>query len=470
MARHKVARRRSSRGSALFTLSLAVTFLAISVVVGYLFFREARGLALGSGLLPDLLGGGSAGGGPVPVPEIEPWQGTDRVNVLVLGIDERENEHGPWRTDTIILLTIDPLTHSAGMLSIPRDLWVPIPGYDEGRINTAHWLGDAYGYPGGGPALAMRTVQYNFGVPIHYYVRLNFSAFEQLVDLIGGIDVCVGQMVGDTCVGEDISDPTYPSSDPNDPYGYDPLYIPGGMTHMNGALALRYARTRHTPGGDFDRAMRQQQVLLAILDRVTRLNLLPQLVTQAGPLWQTMNRSVSTDLSLEQVIALANLATQIPRENIRTAVIDENYTQPWETPDGQQVLVPVRDEIRNLMAEIFTVPSAAGENTQDPATRLRDEAATVMVQNGTTTAGLAQATAEYLQGQGLNVVGFGNADRSDYTNSLIYVYTGKQFTAETIARLLGLPATAIVPVSGSQTAVDIIVILGATYQTPTPTP
>lgn len=470
MTRKGGVRRRSGRGSALFTLSVAVTFLIIAVSIGYLFFRQARSLALGSGLLPDLLGSGSSTSGPIPVPEIELWQGTDRVNVLVLGIDERENEHGPWRTDTIILMTIDPLTHSAGMLSIPRDLWVPIPGYNEGRINTAHWLGDAYGYPGGGPALAVRTVQYNFGVPIHYYVRLNFGAFVQLVDLIGGIDVCVGQMVGDTCVGEDISDPTYPSSDPNDPYGYDPLYIPGGMTHMNGELALRYARTRHTAGGDFDRAMRQQQVIMAILDRVTRLNLLPQLVTQAGPLWQTMNRSVSTDLALQQAIALANLATQIPRENIRTAVIDGTYTQPWETPDNQQVLVPVRDAIRDLMADLFATPPAAGGNNHDPATRLRDEAATVMVQNGTTTAGLAQTTAEYLQGQGLNVVGFGNADRSDYTNSLIYVYTGKQFTAETIARLLSLPATAIVPVSGGQTTVDIVVILGSTYQSPTSAP
>ena len=115
------------------------------------------------------------------------WSGIERVNILLLGVDEREVEEGPWRTDTLILLTIDPATRTAGMLSIPRDLWVPIPGYDlEGKINTAHFVGDAQGYPGGGPALAMATLQYNFGIPVQHYVRLNFSGFERLIDLIGG--------------------------------------------------------------------------------------------------------------------------------------------------------------------------------------------------------------------------------------------------------------------------------------------
>ncbi len=150
-------------------------------------------------------------GEPIPT-----WEGKERVNILVMGIDARPGEEGPWRTDTMMVLTVDPLTLSAGMLSIPRDLWVPIPGYGEGRINTANYLGDAYDYPGGGPALAARTVQYNLGVPIHHYVRVDFSAFVHLVDLIGGIDIYVP---------EEINDPWYPG--PN--YDYDPLVYPGGM-------------------------------------------------------------------------------------------------------------------------------------------------------------------------------------------------------------------------------------------------
>ena len=176
------------------------------------------------------------------VPQVARWDGHQRVNVLLLGIDQRDGEEGPWRTDTVLLLTLDPLTMSAGMLSIPRDLWVNIPGYDkQNRINTAHYYGDAYGYPGGGPALAQDTVTWNFGVPIDFYVRVNCAAFETMIDEIGGIDINVL---------ETIDDPLYP----DEGYGYDPFYIEAGQHHLDGQTALKYARTRATFGGDFDRA------------------------------------------------------------------------------------------------------------------------------------------------------------------------------------------------------------------------
>jgi hypothetical protein len=300
-------------------------------------------------------------------------------------------------------------------------------------------------------------VQYNLGVPIHYYVRLNFSAFVELVDMIGGIDIYVE---------EEIDDPSYPSSNPADPYGYEHLHIPAGLIHMDGELALKYARTRHSTGGDFDRAARQQQVMRAILEKVTRLELLPQLVPQAVPMWQTLSASVETDLTLDQIVSLAALAIEIPPENIHTAVIGgPPYTEMWETPEGQQVLVPVREQIRELIDYIFTVEAAAGGGL-DPAARLAEEGATVEVQNGTITAGLAQATADYLEEQGLLVLGIANADRSDYASSLIYVYTGKTFSAEMIAQALGLPPTAVVPVNTPQPRVDILVILGADYEPP----
>ena len=184
--------------------------------------------------------------GSVPVVDIPDWKGVERVTILLLGIDERQQEQGPWRTDTMIVLTIDPASHTAAILSIPRDLWVPIPGYNtEGKINTAHFIGDATGYPGGGPALAMETVRYNLGSPVQDYIRLNFGAFEKLIDLIGGIDVYVEQT---------IDDPLYPDSG----YGYEPLHIDAGWQHMDGRLALKFARTRHSEKGDFDRAHHQQ--------------------------------------------------------------------------------------------------------------------------------------------------------------------------------------------------------------------
>ncbi len=280
-------------------------------------------------------------GAPTPVASevvLPDWQGKERVNILLLGIDQREIEQGPWRTDTMILVTIDPTTKSAGMLSIPRDLWVSIPGYEESRINNAHFMGDATNYPGGGPALAKKTAQYNFGLPVHYYVRLNFTAFEKLLDLIGGIDVQVART---------IDDPEYPDGS----YGFEPFHIEAGLQHMDGKTALKYARSRHDdPLGDFGRAHRQQQVILAIRDRVLKANVIPQLLPRAGEIASTLGDAVQTDLSLQQVLALAKLGSQIDRTRIKQAYIDQTMTLPFETPDKDQVLIPLRDEMRRVVA------------------------------------------------------------------------------------------------------------------------
>jgi len=441
----------------LFTVGLILLFLMIAGVAGLFVFDQVRQFIVASDMLPDFTiehnDNGTGGVVYEPGKPLPRWEGTERVNILVMGIDQRENEQGPWRTDSMLVLTIDPVTMSGGMLSMPRDLWVPIPGYEEGRINTAHYLGDVYDYPGGGPALAAKAVQYNLGVPIHHYARFNFTAFEQMVDLIGGIDIYVE---------EEISDPLYP----DEAYGYDPLYIPAGWQHLNGEMALKYARTRHSAGGDFDRAKRQQQVLLAVFEQVTRLDLLPQLAHRAPELWQTLQGSVVTDLTLDQVIALAKLASEVQPDNIHYAVIDENYTQFWDTPDGQQVLIPLRDRIRELRDYIFTTEAPLPQQADDPSARLKAEAATIEVLNGTTTAGLATLTADHLQQQGLQVGRADNADRSDYAESLILVYTGKTYTAEYIAHLLGFPLTAVVHGADPTAEYDISVIVGADYQPP----
>ncbi len=457
--RHSIGRTNGSGGilQALFTVGLVLLFLIITGVIALFVFNQVYDLTLASEMLPDLT---------IEHEEAEPsevvyeqgealprWEDTERINILMMGIDQREQEQGPWRTDTMLVLTLDPVTMSGGMLSIPRDLWVPIPGYEEGRINTAHYMGDIYDYPGGGPALAVKTVQYNLGVPIHHYGRVNFSAFEKMVDLIGGIDIYVE---------EEINDPTYP----DEGYGYDPLYIPAGWQHFNGEMALKYARTRHSAGGDFDRAKRQQQVVMAIFEQVTRLDLLPQLAHRIPELWRTMQDSVETDLTLEEIVALANLASEVPPEDIHYGVIDEHYTQFWTTPDGQQVLIPLRDRMRELRDYIFTTDAPLPEQAEDPETRLAQEAAAIKVLNGTTTAGLASLTSEYLTQQGFQVLEPGNADRSDYAESLIIVYTSKTYTAEYLADLFNLPPTAVVHGPDPNAEHDISLILGADYEPP----
>ncbi len=411
--------------------------------------------------------------GPAEAIIIPEWTGVERLNILLLGVDEREVEEGPWRTDTMILLTIDPATQSAGMLSIPRDLWVPIFGYDiEGKINTAHFIGDVEGYPGGGPALAMATVQYNLGIPVQYYIRLNFSAFEKLIDLIGGVEICVDRT---------IDDPQYPDSG----FGYEPLHIEAGCQVMDGRLALKYARTRNTEFGDFDRARRQQQVILAVRDKVTQAGMLPTLVGQAGSLFETLGDSIKTNFTLDQLIRLASLASKIDLSDIQSLVIEPSMTLSYMAPTDppQAVLIPIREEVRKLRDRLLRAGSVdlPGAEPVDDATRLATEAAAIRVENGTQTVGLASRTRDFLNTQGFVIASFGDAydGLSDHASTVIIDHGNKPFTAAKLAGMLGLPPTAIRTAAANGDGVDIRIVLGEDFAsalgaqlllTPAPTP
>ena len=273
------------------------------------------------------------------------WTGTQPVTVLVLGEDHRQGDTEKFfQTDTMMLIRVDPVAKTITMLSIPRDLWVDIPGSGPYKIDDANFIGDAYHYPGGGPALAVKTVQQDFNVKIDYYFRLDFTAFETVIDAIGGIDIVNAQT---------IDDPQYPDGS----NGYEPFYLSAGPHHLNGHDALRYARTRHG-STDIVRAQHQQEVIMAVRHQVLSLNLLPSLVAQAPAMYQKLNASVTTDLSLQQMIGLAVLAQDIPQQNIKSVVIDYNYvtngTEPG-TPGNppQDVLLPNWDRINALVTQLF---------------------------------------------------------------------------------------------------------------------
>lgn len=271
---------------------------------------------------------------------IEPWNGTERFTVLLMGMDRRpdENISGCTRTDTMLIVSIDPLTKQIGILSLPRDLYIEIPNYGLSRINTACRLGDL-NEPGSGPRLAMQTVQYNFGIRIHDYIMVDFQTFISFIDRIGGVDIDVPR---------DISDPTYPSMN----YGYDPFFIGQGPNHLDGPTALKYARSRHD-SDDTDRAKRQQQVLFAAWDKVLSLNMLDNLAVQALPLWNDFSEGIETGLSFDQFIQLALYGKDIPRENIHTGVVNWGYAEGYRTPGGAQVLIPNRYLVGQLMIEVF---------------------------------------------------------------------------------------------------------------------
>jgi anionic cell wall polymer biosynthesis LytR-Cps2A-Psr (LCP) family protein len=294
--------------------------------------------------------------------------------------------------------------------------------------------------------LAKKTVQYTLGVPIHYYVRINFEGFEKLVDTLGGITVDVE---------EAIHDDRYPDAN----YGYMTIDIPAGVQHMDGKTALQYARARHG-GSDFTRARRQQQVITAIRDKAFSLNIpltkIPEMLRIAGD-------SVQTDLGLNEMYTLAKLGREILGDSIQGAVIDETMTTPQITPDGAHVLIPNRASIREVVGELFGGPMPTDVATRSEKEVIAQEAARIEVQNGTLTPGLAQRTADYLKGLGYPVVAFSNATRSDYANTLIIDYSGKTSTVGLLAKRLNVASENIRQEAGTQSGVDIRVVLGRDY-------
>ncbi|MFN8529475.1 MAG: LCP family protein [Anaerolineae bacterium] len=268
------------------------------------------------------------------------WNGTSRLTLLLMGLDRRPGETGlTYRTDTMMLISLDPETQSLGVLSIPRDLYVEVPGYSAlQRINTPMVLGELQ-QTGYGPTLAMQTIQYNLGIRVQEYAVVDFHAFVTLVDALGGVDLDVPYPIADY---------DYPSMD----YGYDPFIIQAGLQHLDGATALKYARTRHNDS-DFERARRQQAVMFAIRDQLFNRDRLPELIVQSPSLLTGLSEDVYTSLNLDQMIQLAVYLRDIPVENIHTGVIDANYITDYTTDDGAQVLIPLRDRLANLLAEVF---------------------------------------------------------------------------------------------------------------------
>ena len=380
-----------------------------------------------------------------------------RTTVLLMGIDKRQGmeQERAFRTDTMMLITVDPVRNNLGMLSIPRDLWVNIPGFESrDRINTANFKGDAFRIPGGGPSLAMETITVNLGIKVDNYIRINFTAFESLINEIDGIEIDVPQA---------IEDPRYPDCCT----GYDPLYIPEGVTHMDGSLALKYTRTRATYGGDFDRAARQQQVLLAVRDKILTMKMLPKLIARAPKLYSTLSNGYDTDLTLEKIVDLMGLVREIDSENIQSAVINGDYLMnEFTTSEGAQVVLLDSQAFRKLREQMFYKPAPYIQSTIDTNILAHDEIATIEIQNGSARDGIANMTSEYLKEQGFSVVSVGNADQFDYKNTIIYDYSGSYYTTRWLAEHFNVQPTHIIDIVDPNSSVDVRIIIGRDFAIP----
>jgi len=238
------------------------------------------------------------------------------------------------RSDVVMLMSVRAAELDLALVSIPRDLYVEIPGHGAGRINSAHFWGERE-REGGGPALAMQTVSSSFRVSVDHFVRVDFDGFRAIIDALGGIDIAVENRLVDNA---------YPTED----YGTTRIEIPAGLQRMDGETALRYVRSRHM-SSDFDRAARQQQVVVALAERLSD----PRVWIRVPALLGVAAGSVDADLSGWALAQLAFTALRVGPEGIEHHVIDQDMTQPWTTPTGGAVLLPRWEAIDPLVAEVL---------------------------------------------------------------------------------------------------------------------
>ena len=254
--------------------------------------------------------------------------------ILLLGIDQRADESGPTRSDSMIVLGSQPESSGAALLSIPRDLWVNIPGVGDQRINTALFFGYDPDDASAGPQLAARTVQQELRRPVDRYLLLDFATFVRVVDALGGVEVDVPAPIVDT---------EYPTPD----YGVTTVRFDPGLQTMDGERALTYVRTRHSDG-DFSRSARQLQVLQALAAKAIQPAIWPRL----PEVYRALNAGVVTDLTPADALAVLPLFSAMARGEVAAATL-EDATTPWITSGGAWVLLPDGRAIEQIVTELF---------------------------------------------------------------------------------------------------------------------
>ncbi len=231
------------------------------------------------------------------------------VTVLLLGSDERPGETDPSRTDAIIIARIDPRNGRVALLSLPRDLWVEIPGYGHARINAANVWGIIYNAPEGGLGLARKTVSNLLGIPIDYTIHINFQGFIGAIDALGGVTVDVPK---------ELYDDQFPTMD----YGYTVAHFLPGWQQMDGATALMYSRIRH-PDSDFERMRRQQAVVVAAMARIREQNPM-QSLKSLEDVTAALREYVQTDLPEDRMIGLAWALRNFKPDQVERYLLDED--------------------------------------------------------------------------------------------------------------------------------------------------
>jgi len=343
----------------------------------------------------------------------------------------------------MLIAILRPSEGQVSLISIPRDLWVSIPGWENQRINTAYQHGVSTGYPGGGPGLLKDTILYNLGIRIDHTAMVEFDGFRQIVDTLGGVDVPV------SCAYTDwrLIDPTFnPEIEAN---WY--LHTAGpGVIHMDGDLALWYARSRQR-SSDFDRGRRQQEVLRALFTQALQAGTLGRI----PELYNNLRSTVETDLGLGDLLQLAIYAPKMTNADIRSYYIRPPFVSSWITEGGAYVLLPNEEALQGMLTEALS-----------PSTQVVQKQAVVIdVMNGTSIGGY-----EALASTRLNYAGYEThiipSDRQDYAYSVLIDKTPAQDRAQSdpILNVMGLQPGSIIPAPDPNSTAHYLLILGYDYQ------
>jgi polyisoprenyl-teichoic acid--peptidoglycan teichoic acid transferase len=389
---------------------------------------------------------------PTAIPaRLEPLERSyDLVNIVLLGSDEEITNDNTIRTDTMIIVSINRDTGTVNMMSLPRDLFVYVPGLGMSRLNVAYGWGEQVGWTGGGFGLFRDTIIYNLGINIHYYAKVNITEFEQIVDLVGGVDIAVDCAYQDwypVAPIEDL-DLTRPLEE-----NYYLRTLDVGYYTLDGFDAQWFARSRKN-STDFDRGRRQQQLIRAIF----RKALANGQVSQLPALWSEGMEIVETNMSREEAISLLPLAINLDTSKIEQFTLAPTYhTESWTTPDGESnVQLPIYETLLPLLQDFYAPPTA---------NQIEVRGATIRVFNGTGKPDIDRVAAEALQNAGFSAYAAGTADGTTQEETTLMDYIGQTKGSSTpeIASILNLSGEAITQQPDPNRVADYDVVVGTSY-------
>jgi len=376
----------------------------------------------------------------------------DRINILLLGMGG-EGHPGPYLTDTIIIASIKPSTNQVAMISIPRDLSLPTPGYGWHKVNFANHFGELK-ESGKGSEFAAQVIENNFDLPIHYYARVDFSGFEKLIDELGGVKIYVDNSFADYQF-------------PTDNFGMQTVRFEKGWEKMDGETALNFARSRHGNNGensDFARSKRQQKVLQAVKDKALSFTTFLS-YKKISALLDLYQDNIATNLKTWEIFRFFKMSKKIDTDNIINIVLDNGNDGPLYSTNinGAFLLLPKYMSFSQIQQIV--------KYTFDPAEQKKaQEIITVEIQNGTKIEGLAYRTSLEIKKSGFKVLKITNAQAQDYEKTIIYDLTNgqKNDKLNEIKNLLNADISTDQPENlYTSSGTDFLIILGQDQNQPT---